>query len=193
MLHWCISKPNLSHLFIIMGTNNNKIYLCFWKILESYGNLLAHAILTKCNQCAIDGWWWKNQAKGKGKWPWLTLTQWSIRLITNILYQGDCYHQPCSCLCEVDPGWIVEGQATKEVEPRLPRLPNGWLSHQSRRYSLCVIKVQDNNGGDPDQVRTKEIRARHQIKSNGLEVRKVKDNGNPRSMDNVTKWTKALD
>ena len=57
-----------------------------------------------------------------------------------------CYHQPCSCLCEVDPGWMVEGQATKEVEPRLPRLPNGWLSRQSRQSSLYVIQVQDNNG-----------------------------------------------
>ena len=50
-----------------------------------------------------------------------------------------CYHQPCSCLCEVDPGWMIEGQATKEVEPRLPRLPNGWLSRQSRQPSLYVI------------------------------------------------------
>ena len=24
-----------------------------------------------------------------------------------------CYHRPCSCLCEVDPGWMVEGQATE--------------------------------------------------------------------------------
>ena len=27
--------------------------------------------------------------------------------------EGLCYHPPCSCLCEVDPGWMVEGQATK--------------------------------------------------------------------------------
>ena len=26
---------------------------------------------------------------------------------------GTCYPPPCSCLCEVDPGWMVEGQATK--------------------------------------------------------------------------------
>ena len=50
-----------------------------------------------------------------------------------------CYHQPCSCMCEVDPGWMVEGKATKEVEPRLPRLPNGWLSCQSNQSSLYVI------------------------------------------------------
>jgi len=24
-----------------------------------------------------------------------------------------CYHPPCSCLREVDPEWMVEGQATK--------------------------------------------------------------------------------
>ena len=24
-----------------------------------------------------------------------------------------CYHSHCSFLCEVDPGWMVEGQATK--------------------------------------------------------------------------------
>ena len=50
-----------------------------------------------------------------------------------------CYHQPCSFLCEVDPGWMVEGQETKEVEPRLPRLPNEWMSRQSRQSSLYVI------------------------------------------------------
>ena len=78
---------------------------------------------------------------------------------------GVCYHQPFSCLCEVDPGWMVEGQATKEVEPRLPRLPNGWLSRQSGQSSLYVIQVQDNNGGDPDLLPTGEIGPRHQIRS----------------------------
>ena len=73
----------------------------------------------------------------------------------------------------MDPGWTVEGQATKEVEPRLPRLPNGWLSHQSRQSSLYVILAQDNKGGDPDLLPTREIRHKHQIKSNGVEVRKV--------------------
>ena len=29
-----------------------------------------------------------------------------------------CYHQTCSFLYKMDPGWTVEGQATKEVEPR---------------------------------------------------------------------------
>jgi len=111
MLQWCISKPNLSQLFIIMVTNNNnnnKIYLCFWQILESFGNLLAHAILTKCNQCAIDGWWWKNQAKAKGKWLWLTFTQWSIRLITNKLYQSD------TCMTDSNRGWrcLTDGWST---------------------------------------------------------------------------------
>ena len=73
----------------------------------------------------------------------------------------------------MDPKWMVEGQATKEVEPRLPRLPNGWLSRQSRQSSLYVILAQDNNGGDPDLLPTGDIRARHQIRSNGLEVCKV--------------------
>ena len=84
-----------------------------------------------------------------------------------------CYHQPCSCLCETDPGWKVEGQATKEVEPRLPRLPNLWLSRQSRQSSLYVILAKDNKGGDPDLLLIGEIKSRHQIRSNRLEVRKV--------------------
>ena len=84
-----------------------------------------------------------------------------------------CYHQPCSCLCEMDPGWTVEGQATEEVEPRLPQLPNGWLLRQSRQSSLYVILAQDNKGGDPDLLPTGEIKPRHQIRSNRLEVRKV--------------------
>ena len=71
------------------------------------------------------------------------------------------------------PEWTVEGQATTEVEPRLPRLPNGRLSRQSRQSSLYVVLFQDNNGGDPDLLPTGEIRPRHQIKLNGLEVRKV--------------------
>ena len=29
------------------------------------------------------------------------------------LWHRRCYHPPCGCLCEVDPGWMVEGQATK--------------------------------------------------------------------------------
>ena len=49
-----------------------------------------------------------------------------------------CYDQPCSCLCMVDPEWMVEGQATKEVEPRLPRLPNQWFSCQEKKLS-CVF------------------------------------------------------
>ena len=61
----------------------------------------------------------------------------------------------------MDPGWTVEGQATKEVEPRLPRFPNGWLSHQSRQSSLYAILAQDNNGGDSDLLPTGEIRPRH--------------------------------
>ena len=73
----------------------------------------------------------------------------------------------------MDPGWTVEGQETMEVEPRLPRLANRWLSHQSRQSSLYAILAQDNNGGDPDLLPTGEIRPRHQIRSNGLEVRKV--------------------
>ena len=67
----------------------------------------------------------------------------------------------------MDLRWTIEEQATKEVEPRLPRLPNGWLSHQSRQSSLDVVLAQDNNGGDPDLLMTGEI------KSNGVEVRKV--------------------
>ena len=87
----------------------------------------------------------------------------------------------------MDQGWTVEGQATKEVEPRLPRLPNGWLSGQSRQSSLYVILAQDNNGGDPDLFPTAETRPRHLIRSNGLEVRKVQDDGSPGSMDHVTR------
>ena len=68
-------------------------------LIESSRNLLARAILTKCNQCAINGWWWKNKAKAKGKWLWMTFTQWSIRLITNILYQGDI------CMTDSNRGW----------------------------------------------------------------------------------------
>ena len=37
-----------------------------------------------------------------------------------LFFSWTYYHQPCSCLCEMDPEWTVEGQATKEVEPRLP-------------------------------------------------------------------------
>ena len=73
----------------------------------------------------------------------------------------------------MDPGWTVEGQATKEVEPRSPRLPNGWLSRQSRQSSLDGVLAQDNNGGDTDLLPIGEIRPKHQIISNGLEVRKV--------------------
>ena len=65
----------------------------------------------------------------------------------------------------MQPGWIIEGKEIKEVEPRLPRLPNGWLSHQSRQSSLYVIQVQDNNGGYPDMLPTGEIIPRHQIRS----------------------------
>ena len=82
----------------------------------------------------------------------------------------------------MDLEWMVEGQATKEVEPRLPRLPNGWLSHQSRQPSLYVIQVQDNNGGNPDLLPTGEIRPRHQNRSNvALRYVKCKVNGNPSS------------
>ena len=58
-----------------------------------------------------------------------------------------------------------KGQANKEVEPRLPRIPNGWLSRQSRQPSLYVILVQVNNGGDPDLLLTGEIGPRHQKKN----------------------------
>ena len=68
---------------------------------------------------------------------------------------------------------MVEGPATKEVELRLPRLPNGWLSRQSRQSSLYVILAQDNKGGDLDLLSIGEIKPRHQIRSNGFEVRKV--------------------
>ena len=73
----------------------------------------------------------------------------------------------------MNPGWTVEGQATKEVELRLPRLPNGQLSHKSRQSSLYVILAQDNNGGDLDLLSIGEIKPIHQIRSNGLEVCKV--------------------
>ena len=67
----------------------------------------------------------------------------------------------------MDPGWMVEGKTIRELEPGLPRLPNGWLSHQSRQSSLYVILVQDNNGGDPDLLPIGEIKPRHQNRSNG--------------------------
>ena len=75
----------------------------------------------------------------------------AIKLETGV---GICYHQTCSFLYKMDPGWTVEGQATKEVEPRLPRLPNGWLSRQSRQSSLDAVLAQDNNGGDLDLLPT---------------------------------------
>ena len=53
-------------------------------------------------------------------------TAWASNILSKA--QAPCYHQPCSCLCEMDPEWTVEGQTTKEVEPRLLRLPNRWLS-----------------------------------------------------------------
>ena len=82
----------------------------------------------------------------------------------------------------VDPGWMVEGEETKVVEPRLPRLLNGWLSRQSRQSSLYVIQVEDNNGGDPDLLSKREIRPRHQNRSNvALRYVRCKVNGNPRS------------
>ena len=75
---------------------------------------------------------------------------------------------------------MVEGQATKKVEPRLPRLPNGWLSRQSRQPSLYVILVQDNNGGDPDLLPTGEIGPRHQKKIRcGFKVLKVQGKWKP--------------
>ena len=43
----------------------------------------------------------------------------------------------------------------------------------SRQSSLDVVLAQDNNGGDPDLLSTGEIRPKHQIKSMGVEVRKV--------------------
>ena len=73
----------------------------------------------------------------------------------------------------MDPGWMVEGQANKEVETRLPRLLNGWFSWQLRQSSLDVVLAQDNNAGDPNLLPTGKIRPRHQIRSNELEVHKV--------------------
>ena len=40
------------------------------------------------------------------------------------LEDGRCYHQTCSCLYEVDPGWMVEGWETKEVD--LGWMVEGW-------------------------------------------------------------------
>ena len=64
---------------------------------------------------------------------------------------------------------------------------NGWFSRQSRKYLLDVVLAQDNNGGDPDLLPTEVTKPRDQIRSNGLEVRKVQGDGNPRSMDDVTR------
>ena len=38
-------------------------------------------------------------------------SNWDKCLMKRVLQ--NCYHPPCSCLCKVDPGWMVEGQATK--------------------------------------------------------------------------------
>ena len=65
----------------------------------------------------------------------------------------------------MDPGWMVEEQETKEVEPRLPRIPKRWLSQQSRKSSLYVVRVQDNNGEDPNLLPIGEIKPRHKIRS----------------------------
>ena len=81
---------------------------------------------------------------------------------------------------------MVEGQASKEVEPRLPGLPNGWLSFQSRKSLIYVILAQDNNGGDLDLLSIGEIRPRHQIKSNGLEVVRCK------VMETLDLWMTSL-
>ena len=142
MLEWCVLEPNLNQLFRIIVTkhnNNNKMYLCFWKILDSSRNLLAHAILTKCNQCAIDGWWWKNQAKAKGKWLWLTLTQWSIRLITNILYQGDI------CMTNTTKGWmcLTDGWSTWVCFPHtLESFPSQiYCKYRSKFKGKCPTKL----------------------------------------------------
>ena len=51
-------------------------------------------------------------------------------------------------------------------------------------FTLCVL-AQDNK--DLDLLQIGEIKPRHQIRSNGLEVRKVEGNGNPKSMDDVTR------
>ena len=68
------------------------------------------------------------------------------------------------------------------VEPRIPRLPNGWLSHQSRKPSLYVILFQDNNGGDPDFLLIGEIKPRHQNRSKeALRYVRCKVNGYPSS------------
>ena len=88
---------------------------------------------------------------------------------------------------------MVEGQETKEVEPRLPRLPNGWLSCQSRQHLLYVILAQDNKRGDPNLLPIGEIRSRH--RSNQLDLRYVRCEviGDLRSMEGVTKGARALD
>ena len=74
------------------------------------------------------------------------------------------------------------GASNQGVEPRLPRLLNGWLSRQSRQPSLYVILVQDNNRGDLDLPLTGEIKPRHQnISSGASRYVRFKVNGNPSS------------
>ena len=104
-----VSKPSLNQLFIIMVTNNNnnsKMYLCFWRILELSGSLLVHAILTKCKQCAIVGWGWTTKAEVKGNDFTLTLTLWSLWIMTSTHNQSD--------ICMVD--WTIKDGAVSQVD-----------------------------------------------------------------------------
>ena len=73
----------------------------------------------------------------RASWTWFFI--YFQRYLSFISF-GACYHQPCSCLCKMDPGWMVEGQATKEVEPRLPRFPKRWLSRAIKAvFALCCL------------------------------------------------------
>ena len=83
-----------------------------------------------------------------------------------------CYHQPCSCLCVVDLEWMVEGPATKDVELRLPRLPNGWLSRRSRQSSLYVILAQNNKG--ETQIYSQQERSDLDTRSDQIELRYIR-------------------
>ena len=82
---------------------------------------------------------------------------------------------------------MVEEQATKEVEPRLPRLLNGWLSHQSRQSLLMLSKSKTRKG--ETQIYSRQERSNLDTRSDQMDLRYVrcKVNGNPRSMDDVTR------
>lgn len=76
----------------------------FW----SFCRKTDQAASKKVEDSVLDDVWWER-------------IDLAIKIMDPIIYllrfadtnQPICYHPPCSCLCEVDSGWMVEGQATK--------------------------------------------------------------------------------